>query len=191
MSSPVKLSVALTRSRGEAADGWLRVIDQIRDDSFNARPARQRVKIAVLDTSIDHEHPFFQDDKRLPRIVAKESFFNIQDPESVKDSPRDTKDTHGHGTHIAGILLQVAPDADLYIGRVVRGDDSIQDDALRISKVRHCLMVISFLIITWLHFVANFPYVIKLLFITWVLLVISVCLVACFLPVCVCILPPR
>lgn len=104
-------------------------------------PLGKRIKIAVLDTGLDQEHPFFQDEERLPRIAAQESFLNTRYSQAaIVDSPRDTKDVHGHGTHVAGILLQVSPEADLYIGRVVRGSDPEQGDALRISKVRRPIL---------------------------------------------------
>jgi hypothetical protein len=112
-------------------DDWLENVNLIRDDCFKANSKTKRVKIAILDTGLFHEHPFFQDE-RQPRIKARESFF---DSTQEKDSPKNTKDTHGHGTHIAGIVLQVAPNADLYIGRVVKGNEMTPDDADRISKV--------------------------------------------------------
>lgn len=120
--------------RGDAADEWLSDVERIREDCFDAKRIRRRVKIAILDTGIDHGHTFFEDEERQPRIVARESFLDLQNLENLKDSPRNTKDSHGHGTHIAGILLQVAPEADLYIGRVVRGDVTKVDDALQIAK---------------------------------------------------------
>jgi subtilisin family serine protease len=89
-----------------------------------------------LDTGIDHSHPFFSDDEKIARLVACESFLDCSNPNSVKDMPRKAKDAHGHGTHIAGIILQAALDADLYISQVVVGEDPTQNDAQQISKLQ-------------------------------------------------------
>ncbi|PVH85654.1 subtilisin-like protein [Cadophora sp. DSE1049] len=123
---------ACTEEEGNAADDWLENVAEIRKDCFDPRLIRRRIRIAILDTGIDFGHTFFSEE--LNRIAARESFLDCRDPNSLQDNPRNTKDTHGHGTHIAGIILQVAPDADLYIGRVVCGDDPTRDDAQQITK---------------------------------------------------------
>jgi serine protease AprX len=72
------------------------------------------IKVAVLDTGIDETHPDFSG-----RIVATRSF--------VSESAHDD---NGHGTHVAGIVagsgaksngryVGVAPEASLYIGKVL------------------------------------------------------------------------
>lgn len=75
------------------------------------------IKVAVVDTGIDDTHPDFEG-----RIVAVKSF--------VGDSARDD---NGHGTHVAGTVLGsgaksngkymgVAPEAKLYVAKVLRAD---------------------------------------------------------------------
>jgi serine protease AprX len=75
------------------------------------------IKVGVVDTGIDESHPDF-----AGRIVATASF--------VGDS---AKDDNGHGTHVAGTVagsgaksngkyVGVAPEASLYIAKVLRGD---------------------------------------------------------------------
>ncbi|MCP5015376.1 MAG: S8 family serine peptidase [Ketobacter sp.] len=75
------------------------------------------IKVAVVDTGIDENHPDFEG-----RIVATASF--------VSDSAHDD---NGHGTHVAGTVLGsgaksngkyvgVAPEASLYVAKVLRAD---------------------------------------------------------------------
>jgi len=77
------------------------------------------VKIAVVDTGIDAEHPDFSG-----RIVAVTDF-----------TGQGPADNNGHGTHVAGIAAGsgsvsggkyrgVAPDASLLAAKVLRGDGS-------------------------------------------------------------------
>lgn len=75
----------------------------------------QGVKVLVLDTGVDKDHPALQS-----RFVAGKNF--------VGDSNEaDFHDTEGHGTHVSGTILAdghngglvgVAPEASLYMGRV-------------------------------------------------------------------------
>jgi subtilisin family serine protease len=82
------------------------------------------VKVAVLDTGIDSQHPDFSD-----VVVGSEDF---------TDSKNGVADMKGHGTHVAGIIaarrgnggvVGVAPQAELLIGKVLR------DNGLGTSKM--------------------------------------------------------
>ena len=72
----------------------------------------RHIKIAVLDTGVDLTHPFIKSAKKYNRIKLMENFV-----EGVKN----TDDLHGHGTHIAALLLEVAPGTQLYIAKVAEG----------------------------------------------------------------------
>lgn len=79
--------------------------------------AGRGVRLAVLDTGLDGTHPDFQD-----RIGALKDFIDPERTEAI--------DPNGHGTHVTGIAAGdgrasqgryrgVAPEAELYIGRVL------------------------------------------------------------------------
>ncbi|KAH7173727.1 ankyrin repeat-containing domain protein [Fusarium flagelliforme] len=87
------------------------------------------VKIAILDTGIDLSHPdFSQRAKRRTKIGAKQQ--RSGHPEEIQskrikacknfaDGPEDdVTDEDGHGTHIAGLIMAIAPRAELYIAKV-------------------------------------------------------------------------
>jgi subtilisin family serine protease len=65
------------------------------------------IKVAVVDTGIDAQHPFLKN-----HIVGGYSAV------SKGSSQDDWQDHQGHGTHVAGIIRQVAPDAELMAVRV-------------------------------------------------------------------------
>jgi hypothetical protein len=84
------------------------------------------VKIAVLDTSIDSRHPFISVALKTKRIPVARSF--------VKNN-KSPEDSFGHGTHVANLLLDVAPDAELYVAkvteeRIIPPDHSIAEVSL-------------------------------------------------------------
>lgn len=62
------------------------------------------IVIAVLDTGISKNHPFLKD--------------NILDGKDFTGKG-DYEDGEGHGSHVAGIIKQVAPNADLLIGKIL------------------------------------------------------------------------
>lgn len=81
------------------------------------------VTVAVIDTGADLSHPFL-----APAIVASASFVP---GESVTDG-------HGHGTHVAGIIRQVAPEAKLIIAKGISNADR-GEDAWLAAAIRWCM----------------------------------------------------
>ena len=68
------------------------------------------ITVAILDTGIDKNHPFFAQAKILPQIEIGEAF---------DISEKEAHDPVGHGTAIAGIIHQLAPEAALLPVRVL------------------------------------------------------------------------
>ncbi|KAI0017820.1 intracellular serine protease [Xylariomycetidae sp. FL0641] len=73
------------------------------------------VRIAILDSGLDPENPFLVEDQQLanPRIKEARSFIHGTEPHDVRDEI-------GHGTHALGLLLKVAPCAEIYVARIAR-----------------------------------------------------------------------
>jgi hypothetical protein len=96
------------------------------------RERGKRVKIAILDTGIDLNHRYFQDEttkRKIKRIKAVEDFV---------DPAGDAHDICGHGTHCVGLLRQVAPEADIYVARVTE-DWEGKLDPEKVAKVHKLL----------------------------------------------------
>ena len=78
-----------------------------------------RVKIAILDTGIDRTHP---------QIEAQWNK-RIKDAKSWLDEEGGDRDSCGHGTHGASLLMKVAPEAHIYVARVIKdGECSLNPD---------------------------------------------------------------
>lgn len=84
------------------------------------------VRIAILDSGIDTENPFLIEDQQRadPRIKEARSFIHGTEPHEIRDEI-------GHGTHALGLLLKVAPGAEIYVARIARRetlDSNTYDD---------------------------------------------------------------
>ncbi|MEZ4654606.1 MAG: S8 family serine peptidase [Candidatus Eisenbacteria bacterium] len=79
------------------------------------------VRIAILDTGADLTHPFLASHiQPLPSgstLVSYELLDGVDD-----DDDGEIDEAYGHGTHVAGIILQVAPEATLVPIRVLNAD---------------------------------------------------------------------
>ncbi len=78
------------------------------------------IKVAVLDTGIDLKHPLLQG--RIDTASAWDFIGNDATPQEEQGLIGPSK--YGHGTAVAGVVLQVAPDATVIPYRVLRPDGS-------------------------------------------------------------------
>lgn len=88
------------------------------------------VRIAILDSGLDPDSPFLIEDQQLatPRVREARSF--------VRGSEiYDVRDEIGHGTHALGLLLKVAPFAEIYVARIARQETLDSDAYNDIAKV--------------------------------------------------------
>jgi thermitase len=73
------------------------------------------VKVAVIDTGIDLEHPVF-----AGHLAASEEWKDFVDGDAIPQEEGTLNDHgYGHGTGVAGIILQVAPKATILPLRVL------------------------------------------------------------------------
>jgi hypothetical protein len=75
-------------------------------------PSERRLRVAILDSGIDLKHKDFLNEKK---IKDKKSF--------IKNC--DVQDTDGHGTHLAGLLLSLTQNVDLYIAKITGSAETI------------------------------------------------------------------
>lgn len=89
------------------------------EEGNDSRKNRRRVRIAILDTGINMSHP--EINARKDRV--KGFLCQIKGLES-----KANEDTSGHGTSTALLLMQTAPEADIYIARVFRETKDVVPD---------------------------------------------------------------
>ncbi|KAI0439346.1 hypothetical protein F4803DRAFT_531394 [Xylaria telfairii] len=93
------------------------------------RDHEERIKVAILDSGIDMQHPDFSDEDR-DRIKKIVTF--ISSDVGI--------DTTGHGTHVAATILRLTKNVDLYIGKITNTSSVSQReaivDALKFSRTQ-------------------------------------------------------
>lgn len=97
---------------------------------MNGVKVDKKVRIAILDTGIDLHHPC---------IKGKISVKNCWD--FVGNSP-EIRDDIGHGTHTAHLLVQTAPRAEIFCGRVWENRNEGKATSKLVADVRYSLSII-------------------------------------------------
>ncbi|WYZ42062.1 hypothetical protein EsH8_V_000957 [Colletotrichum jinshuiense] len=89
------------------------------------------VKIAILDTGIDEDHPIFD---AYGELKGKINFYDESRKKKVPDG-------NGHGTFAASLILDYAPDADLYVIKISGKDNARPDAHVVIKAIDHAVNV--------------------------------------------------
>ncbi|PNP58294.1 hypothetical protein THARTR1_01809 [Trichoderma harzianum] len=92
-------------------------------------PPSRPVKIAILDTGIDRGHDAFE--AREENIKAKLNFYN--------NSQRSITDLNGHGTFTASLILDYAPDAELYIAKIADKENTTPNAKIVVDALNHAI----------------------------------------------------
>ncbi|KAB8698100.1 hypothetical protein FH972_026350 [Carpinus fangiana] len=109
-------------------DGWFRKLRRTHQLLFRpqAKKAIPALKIAILDTGIDGNLELFQSMKKIMAwrdwtVGAKEETKLGQ--VSGRMIQQTCTDVDGHGTHLAALLLEVNPMAEIYVARIASKRD--------------------------------------------------------------------
>lgn len=119
------------------------------------------VGIAVIDTGIDLTNPAVQEtwgahsstssryrnfleDSRLANNLGTEPFTRDRVAvivDEIRNRGEDTpQDDTGHGTHVAGIITRLCPEANLFIGRVLENNVTNEQEETRLAARRLALV---------------------------------------------------
>lgn len=116
-------------------------LEETWQEHFLFKDGDKIIKVAVLDTGINLDHPDFQkarttgfDEDGTPKLAENEQ------PQITRISSKgrknfatglqggdDVNDVNGHGTKVAGLILRLAPSAEIYIARIFDGELADKD----------------------------------------------------------------
>ncbi|KAK8071439.1 subtilisin-like protein [Apiospora hydei] len=92
--------------------------------SLHKTPVRP-VRVAVLDSGYDEDSTFFQTPLRSRQVKGWKDFAG----ESA-----DPVDENGHGTHTVALVMKLAPTADIYVARIARDREYINEASQAICQ---------------------------------------------------------
>lgn len=98
----------------------------------------RRVRIAILDTGIDISSPYFDNSPNVPEGLEQQQSgprrHRVMEAKSFVGGAVGDRDSVGHGTHCAALLLELAQNADIYVARVYE-DRTKKIDPAVVAKV--------------------------------------------------------
>lgn len=110
---------------------WKSEYEKVYEKFINNHPSGtppQPVKIAILDTGIDRDHYSFE---------AREEQINKRRWNFYEES-KNVADRNGHGTFTASLILDYAPDVELYVAKIADRDNA-RPEAMVVVNVGICL----------------------------------------------------
>jgi hypothetical protein len=120
-------------TRVKTAREWFSRLDEVHEllEEVSGFPkenetAHGRVTVAVLDTGFEPPEPKMDTYRDFNRIRESKSWIAKGEGE-LCDQESWNKDLDGHGTHVAELLLTVAPVADIHIARVFKTRKDLMD----------------------------------------------------------------
>jgi subtilisin len=97
---------------GQVKDSTIDLWDSIRAETILEGRTGRGVRVAVVDSGIDTEHPDLKG-------KVRESVEAVAEDGRIEFHPSTSGDQAGHGTACAGIITSIAPDVDLYSVKVL------------------------------------------------------------------------
>ncbi len=117
-------------------------------DAWKKFKKKRDIVVAVVDTGIDREHPFLENNIFVENGQVDPSNFGVDFSKDKKSKGMPT-DNHGHGTHVSGIIKSIYPDVKIlalkYYNPNASGLDNLNStvEALRYA-VDHNVDVINY-----------------------------------------------
>ncbi|RSL98206.1 hypothetical protein CDV31_012691 [Fusarium ambrosium] len=84
----------------------------------------ERLRVAILDSGIDYCHSDLYKDSRIKDMVSW-----------VDEEPG--VDTCGHGTHIAGIILSLTENVEIYVGKITKSRNFTDKEPIAKKAIKH------------------------------------------------------
>lgn len=105
----------------QRTDNWIERFLSIVNTHISER--NTRLKVAVLGTGIDLDHPDFYDEDR---VQSTRSW--------VGSAP--TLDSNGHGTHVVSTILALTQNVDVYVAKISEGSSHTLESVESVAEVR-------------------------------------------------------
>ncbi|PHH59389.1 hypothetical protein CDD81_3328 [Ophiocordyceps australis] len=135
--------VADEKQRKHWHENWLKRLEEFSRTTLKKTSGigKLGVRLTIIDTGVHAKHPqldrgwkgHFRDFSKLTPVEGRSC-------EQSHGDEIDPIDEDGHGTFIAGLVLRLVPDVDLYIARVGRQRDEMATDenlAYKIGRAVH------------------------------------------------------
>ncbi len=117
-------------------------------DAWKKFKKKKDIVVAVVDTGIDREHPFLENNIFVENGQVDANNFGVDFSKDKRNKGAPT-DNHGHGTHVSGIIKSIYPDVKIlalkYYNPNASGLDNLNStvEALRYA-VDHNVDVINY-----------------------------------------------